>query len=330
MVALHRSSASLIALAALLMISPSLAQTTAPSSPGLVPLQARPKVRIAVLNFDFSNIGLTGAVYSFTDSAGPSKAVSTLLTNLLVKDGTYVVIERSRIDAVLAEQNLGQAGRLEPTTAAQVGRILGVDAVVIGSVTEFGLEQKKGGVNILGFGSQKQTQIARVQLAARIVSTTTGEILSVAEAKGEATQVDESLAFGGYGSTAQGSNASDRLLATAAQQALEEVKTKFVSEADKLAALPPVVPLIETLVAHVAGAEITFNKGGTDGLRPGMILQVERVSGEIRDPATGKVLTRKTTPLGRVQLMQVQPNFSIGKVLRGQGFKVGDVAKAVQ
>jgi curli biogenesis system outer membrane secretion channel CsgG len=326
---LLRVTGNIAALTVLLLGAPVFAQVSAPSSPGIESIKARTSTRVAVLNFDFSNLGLTGAVYTLGGNGGPSLAVSTLLTNQLVKDGTYVVIERSRIDAVLAEQNLGQAGRLEPTTAAQVGRILGVDAVIIGSVTQFGLEQKKGGFSFGGVGSKSSKQTATVQLAARMVSTTTGEILAIAEGKGMADEKEESFSYGGIGVNNE-SNASDRLLAAASEKALAQMTTQLVAAAPKLAALPPVLPLVEPVVADVAGGQITFNKGGKDGLKPGMILQVERVGRVVRDPNTGKVLTKQTTPLGRVQLVQVKPDFSIGKVLRGQGFKVGDVAKAVE
>jgi curli biogenesis system outer membrane secretion channel CsgG len=320
-----------IATLASLTVTPAvvLAQVVTPGVPGIEKIRPRTSMRIAVLDFDFSSIGLTGAVYAFAGGAGPAKAVSTLLTNQLVKDGTYVMIERSKIDAVLAEQNLAQSGRIEPTTAAQIGRVLGVDAVVIGSVTQFGLEKKRGGFSFGGLGQSSKKQTARVQVAARMVSTTTGEILAIAEGSGEATQKDESLAIGGF-SKDDDSDAADRLLATAADQALGQVSTQLVAVSSKLSTMPAVLPLIEPLVADVSGGTITLNKGGRDGLRPGMVLQIERVVRAIRDPATGKVLRRQTQPLGRVQLIQVNPEFSVGRVLRGGGFRVGDVAKAVE
>jgi curli biogenesis system outer membrane secretion channel CsgG len=318
-----------IAASASLIVTPAvvLAQVVNPGVPGIEKIRPRTSMRIAVLDFDFSSIGLTGAVFTLT--GGPAKAVSTLLTNQLVKDGTYVMIERSKIDAVLAEQNLAQSGRIEPTTAAQIGRVLGVDAVVIGSVTQFGLEKKRGGFSFGGLGQSSKKQTARVQVAARMVSTTTGEILAIAEGSGEATQKDESLAIGGF-SKDDDSDAADRLLATAADQALGQVSTQLVAVSSKLSTMPAVLPLIEPLVADVSGGTITLNKGGRDGLRPGMVMQVERVVRAIRDPATGKVLRRQTQPLGRVQLIQVNPDFSVGRVLRGGGFRINDVAKPVE
>jgi hypothetical protein len=47
----------------------------------------------------------------------------------------FALIERSRLAQVLQEQRLGQSGVLDETQAAQVGKVLGVDAIVVGTVS---------------------------------------------------------------------------------------------------------------------------------------------------------------------------------------------------
>ena len=47
----------------------------------------------------------------------------------------FALIERSRLAQVLQEQRLGQAGVLDEAQAAQVGKVLGVDAIVVGTVS---------------------------------------------------------------------------------------------------------------------------------------------------------------------------------------------------
>jgi curli biogenesis system outer membrane secretion channel CsgG len=46
----------------------------------------------------------------------------------------FKVMERAALNQVLAEQSLGQSGMLDATTAAEIGKGIGVDAIVIGSV----------------------------------------------------------------------------------------------------------------------------------------------------------------------------------------------------
>lgn len=47
----------------------------------------------------------------------------------------FALIERSRLAQVLQEQRLAQSGVLDEAQAAQVGRVLGVDAMVVGTVS---------------------------------------------------------------------------------------------------------------------------------------------------------------------------------------------------
>jgi curli biogenesis system outer membrane secretion channel CsgG len=68
---------------------------------------------------------------------GPSGAAAAdFLTHALLGSGADVV-ERSRLDALLAEQRLSGRGALDPATVKRVGRILGVDGIFIGNVTHY-------------------------------------------------------------------------------------------------------------------------------------------------------------------------------------------------
>ena len=61
-----------------------------------------------------------------------------------MQDGTYSVIERKALDKILAEQNFSNSDRANPASAAKIGKLLGVDAIIVGSITEFGNETKNG------------------------------------------------------------------------------------------------------------------------------------------------------------------------------------------
>ena len=74
----------------------------------------------------------------------------------LVNDGSYRVIERKRLDAILAEQNFSQSERADPSakTLAQVGKLLGVKYLIVGSITKFGTEKSNKSFGGGGFGSK--------------------------------------------------------------------------------------------------------------------------------------------------------------------------------
>jgi curli biogenesis system outer membrane secretion channel CsgG len=299
-----------------------------------LPAQAQPQSRrrIAVLDFDFSNVSSPSFFSTFP---GASKGVSDILINRLVKDGTYSLIERSRIDAVLREQNLGASGRLDASSAAQIGKILGVDAVIIGSVTRMDAQARNSGGSFgirLPFGLSVDTTDldAYVQLNARLVSTSTGEILSVAEGAGNVSQSDTNLSGFGFGGAASGgsrtSNA-EKLVFLATQQAIDKISGELTAAAPRLAVIAPTNTAANALVADVSGGTVVINKGSNDGLRVGMRMAIERIGREVRDPATGQVLRRTTQPVGQVQLIDVDSRSSVGKIVSGAKIGVGDLAK---
>ena len=116
------------------------------------------------------------------------------------------MIERKRLDAILAEQNFSQSERADPSakTLAQVGKVLGVKYLVVGSVTKFGTEKSNKSFGAGGFGSKygvgevgTAKGKANVAITARMISTTTGEILI--SAKGDGTSKRSGLLLGGAG-----------------------------------------------------------------------------------------------------------------------------------
>lgn len=314
---------------------PSDAQTPAGmEAPGVERLQVQTKRRIAVMDFDFASTGLTASAFSFTQGAGPSKGISNLITNRLAKTNSFILVERSRIDAILQEQGLAQSGMLEPATAAQIGRLLGADVVLIGSVTRFNLDKKssRGSGYVPFFGSvgggEKKVK-AVVQISARLVSSTTGEILTAVEGNGEADAKDGGFRVRGF-SGGSDSESTDELLSNAADLAVTQVVTELMSASSKIAALPAVLPNINALIADVAGNQVIINKGAKDGFRAGMTLSVERVVKQIKDPATGKPLRTVSSPIGQVQITEIDAESAVARILSGRGFQVGDIVKAVE
>ena len=105
------------------------------------------------------------------------------------------LIERAAIDKLIAEQNFSNSDRADPVTAAKIGRILGVDAIILGTITHYDYEDKVtggGGTSFGGFGrasmSTKHDIKARVQIDARIVSTDSAEVLGAVQGAGEVAQ----------------------------------------------------------------------------------------------------------------------------------------------
>jgi TolB-like protein len=59
----------------------------------------------------------------------------SLTTHLFGAKGLQIV-ERTMLDRVMTEMKLGATGAINPSTAAQIGKLAGVDAIVTGSITD--------------------------------------------------------------------------------------------------------------------------------------------------------------------------------------------------
>lgn len=106
----------------------------------------------------------------------------------------FRITERAEIDKVLFEQDLAQSGRVNPDTAAAVGRIEGAEMLVLGSVSEFGVQTTGGGGKVLGiFGGSAETVTARVAVEIRFVDTVTAEIMAIGRGVSEVSQRNVSV-----------------------------------------------------------------------------------------------------------------------------------------
>src|SRR5689334_23013407 len=109
---------------------------------------ARPTV--ALLDFDYGTI-----THWWSGNEDIGKGIGDMIVDGLVEDGSYRVIERKRLDAILAEQNFNASDRVDPSAkAAKIGKALSVKYLITGSITKFGTEDSKKGIGGGGFGSK--------------------------------------------------------------------------------------------------------------------------------------------------------------------------------
>src|SRR5512141_579896 len=69
-------------------------------------------------------------------------AAQDMLVTELVKSGAYRVVEREQLQAIMQEKNLSLSGEIDPKTAIQAGKLLGVEYLVTGAVTELGVADR--------------------------------------------------------------------------------------------------------------------------------------------------------------------------------------------
>jgi curli biogenesis system outer membrane secretion channel CsgG len=321
--------ATLLALAALFAVLPASAQSTPRKS------------RVAVLDFDYATVQTTSAAM-FGTNVDIGKGITDLLITDLVNDGTYSVFERQALDKLMAEQNFSNSNRADPSTAARLGKLAGVDVIIIGAITQFGNETQNknvggGGGGWHGFGVGgvgHSNSKANVVINARIVNVDTGEIVGVGEGSGLSSRSSTSLlggggnwhGFGGGNVDFGSSNFQQTIIGEATKAAVDKLSANLVADAPRVTVRTITV---EGLVAAVDGGQIVLNVGSNAGVKVGDQLQVSRVTKEIKDPSTGEVIRRLSSTIGVIKATDVDAKSAVCVPVSGSGFQEGDRVTSV-
>ena len=129
------------------------------------------------------------AILPFLDAPGPmakgsGNVVVNAITTQMYRCRGIKVIERSRVAAIMDERDL-QISQLDTDVAAKIGKLADADAVLLGSLTQYGVQKEysHGAVYAISAGSTKH--IHRVGVSLRVVDVDTGEVLYSEDAGGK-------------------------------------------------------------------------------------------------------------------------------------------------
>jgi curli biogenesis system outer membrane secretion channel CsgG len=252
-----------------------------------------------------------------------ARTLTEMLTTSLINTGRFVVLERQQMQAVIAEQDLNTAGRVNKETGAAQGRIIGAQAMITGDITGYSYTQQAlggGAVNVikpLKVGASRVKAAVVVDL--RMVDAATGEVLASAKGSGSAsttgvaadlTKDDQQITSSGTWSTPLGE---------ASRVAIAKVVEQLV------AGLPE--PVWSAKIVDVRDGIVYLNAGADGSVSPGEVLQVYEVQPALIDPDTGKNLGAPDKLLGEIQVESVQAGFSTAKTVTGSGFVRNNVVR---
>jgi curli biogenesis system outer membrane secretion channel CsgG len=281
------------------------------------------KPRVAILEFKNK-----ASHYSWNWYDAGRGAQDMLVTEL-VKSGKYRVIEREQLAAIMQEKHLSLSGDMDPRTAIQFGKMLGVEYLIAGAVTELGVTDRgasvPGGLGRFGVPSVSvKSQKAEAALDARAFSTTTGEIVWADTARDETS--DASVYVAGAGGGASDHGKVDKLMRPVVQK-LAASFAKADIKSSGMGGKGDASGLIGK-IANVDGGTLYLNAGSEGGVKEGDEFTIYRVGKQIKDPDTGEVLGADEVKVGRVRVTAVKgPRLSTATAVSGSGFKAGDTVK---
>ena len=192
------------------------------------------------------------------------KQVTDLMSKALTESGAYLVFERPDIGKLQAESQLVNS-KLS---------LIGVDTLVIGSLTEFGRKT----VGESGFVSATKKQVAFAKVDVRMVDATTGLVYFATSGAGEAS--NETASTFGFGSRA---SYDGTLNDNAIRQAVSEAVNRLSNE---ISARP-----WQTYILKAEGNRLFLGGGKAQGVKPGMQFSVNTQGEQIKSPQTGSMIT---------------------------------------
>jgi len=288
---------------------------------------------VAVLNFeDYSGGSAADSRVFGADSADVGKGISAQLIGKLILGGKYAVIDRSAVKKLFEEQSSSEAVDTDAyASATRIGRLLGLDAMIIGAITRFGPDaaQKGAGGGHSGMSTRKSK--AYVDITARVLDMTTGEVVAGFTATGESARSGEVIRIQVRGQSKGtqemlSSEFVDSLLGEATRNAVEKIAGQLNSFAEKI---PTLRIELEGLVAEVAGNSVTLNLGKKSGVSVGDKLAILREVRAVTDPQTGAFLSPVVEPVGEATVTEVADLYATAIVSGSGQVHVGDRVKRV-
>lgn len=271
--------------------------------------------RVAVIGFDSTSPG-----YLWSIDSELSKAATDLMINALVNTNRFRVFERTKLEAILQEQDFQvTSGRVDPSTAVKIGKMIGVDSIVTGSVTSI-MFSKSGGITLGPLNLKKST--ATVTVTVRAINVTTGEIIFSEVKKGITSKSGVSLRIpvpvaGGLGLSSQ----SVVDIFSAIEDVCQQVAVEFAAKLDSNLIISSSTSLpLEGYVVKVdstSSGEITqvyINLGTNSGIQVGEEIKISQEGEVILDPKTQEVLDRELILVAQARIIEVKENLSIALV----------------
>lgn len=210
-------------------------------------------------------------------NAGDSidQKITDMFVQSLINSNNYLVFERPDIELLARESEL----------TGQSVNIIGVDTLVIGSLTEFG----RSTTGESGFLSSSKRQEATATIDLRLVDTRTGQVTeSVTGTGSSSTETASTMGFGSVAS--YDGSLNDQAIGAAVNAAVEKLTLLMLEKpwsADVLA--------VEDGLIYISG-------GASQGIERGMVFDVFTRGRQVTSQTTGGIITLPGNKVGELRI----------------------------
>jgi len=226
-----------------------------------------------------------------------SRELGQALVTELAQSRRFSVLDRDYLDAYLNEKSLMLGEDADEAEVMKMGRVLGVDYMLVGAITGGGERRSRKSLSLSG--EQVSGASASLTLDYRIIVMATREVKWAAS---ERVELDPASM------PAEGDMAADP----------DAVRTAIVRSAARMVvrrALDNIYPL--RIAGRNASGELILNQGGVT-LDEGELLDVYAAGASVKDHYTGESLGAEESLIGKLKVVRVAAKKSYAVVVEGE------------
>ncbi|WP_019528161.1 CsgG/HfaB family protein [Dasania marina] len=204
------------------------------------------------------------------------KQVSDMLSQRLIESGQFLIIERPDISRLKSESELSGSEL----------NIVGVDSLIMGSLTEFG----RTTTGSTGFWSKSKKQTATAKVAMRLVDTSNGLAYFSATGAGEASTESGESAFSGSTASYDGA-LNDKAISNAISDVVDDIIRNLNNR-----------PWSTYILSNNNG-NIYISGGELQGIKKDMIFDLVTKGKKIKSPQTGFFITLPGEKIAKIRVL---------------------------
>ena len=234
------------------------------------------------------------------------EAVAKRLADKLEATQRVVIVDKAVVSEMLSREGIKFESLTELPVMKQAHRSFGIQAFVLGSVTDVSILSSKTSDT-----SDEETSFATAKVEIRLIDASTGNLLK--------TFIGRSPIFG---TKEAGEYSRSKAVMKAIDLGLEDILDGFFRQLDYLD--------WTTTIARIEGENLFINAGRLSGLRIGDTLEIYEPGKEIIHPTTKISLGWTTGQLkGIIRVSELfGVDAAIGKIAQGSGFSPNDIVKS--
>lgn len=277
---------------------------------------------IAIMPFDYSKKVKTSATLVRRGTNGSTWVVTSKdnltiefqtdvftnkLVSALVKENKFAVVERQKLDRLIDEQKLAQAGITDPTQAARIGKMLGADYFIM---TEISVYQANAYFKYFKFLKRyKRIVTFDIIVDFRVVDVEKGKIVFADKAEVNRTSED---------------SVKERVAGTIPATTVDAVQRELCGKLVRKI-VDNVFPI--KVIKHSNSGVVYLNRGSVGGVQVGMKFKCVSQGEALVDEDTGLVLGAEESDVAVIEVTDAQKKFSKAKVLQHLGGHTGLIPK---